>query len=488
MSEDEDQDDYYRKNQELGPEGLYQLAAEEARRPGAPGNKQRRILSRLAALLELPDEKARLIEDLAEQKRATGKLGPARKFARRQLYARTVRYAYGTPEPSPRSEDMLAKLRMALDYQDEDHERVMEQLIDQGWAPPRPLPARAERVAQAEARRRKREEDPEEKAALEIATERMKKVEKLLESAGAAPLPPEEVPSSHELKANLFETMSGLPSAPPEPKVPRAKATKDPRQPFVVGLAIGAVLALLPVTFFLGTRWVRPPPPPTSRPSPPPPATAPSPPPATVAPVPTTPPSAAAVASRPPVAADPRPLGERLLDTLPPLGSDGAAGLAWLSWLQARMAERAQGVDTELAQHLDVRRREVDRRFAQRNEAIFQSSRDMSEPTRFDPALIQEGVALVRAAEDEPKLAQALVHSWFLGLLAFYTEPRGYLADPTLYQGLARVMVDGLRARPVLAKSGGGLVVRVIGEDLRDSEREELQVVGREVLDRLPRP
>ena len=132
-------DDFYKRNEDLDEVGLYQLAAEEAARPGKRTPKSSKILKSLIESLGLFDAQVREIEDLVEQKRRAGLLGKVRKFSRRQLYARCIRYTHHSGDPSPANAELLEHLREAMEFGPEMHEQLLERLIDQGWAPPGPL-------------------------------------------------------------------------------------------------------------------------------------------------------------------------------------------------------------------------------------------------------------------------------------------------------------------------------------------------------------
>lgn len=142
--------DFYDRRRALTREGLYQLAAEEAIRPGEVAPKIRGVLDDLARRLALAADVATEIEALAERKRAAGELGAERRFSRRQLYARAIRYSCSGGEPRPSEWELLSHLRAAVHYEDSAHERVLELLIDQGWAPPVPPSATPPAAASSE--------------------------------------------------------------------------------------------------------------------------------------------------------------------------------------------------------------------------------------------------------------------------------------------------------------------------------------------------
>lgn len=551
-------DDRYRKGERLSPAGLYQLAAEEARRPGAPSKKQRVVLSRLAAGLELEAHVQREIEDLAETKQSEGRLGGKRKFSRRQLYARTLRYAFVEPELSRQDRHLLGVLRAAMGYTDADHEKVLDALIDQGWAPPHPaasgeikikqqaegsfelqdaaaLKERARRIAtqaedaQADASEDDGalegsagsrpapvapEEDPdvsdaEDKSRLEMATDRMKKVpgqparvRDLLKTQsgemradGAL-----EPASSDEIRPNLFETMSGLPMMQESSAGRLLHSIPASRRPLVVGIVIGVLLALVPASFMLGLRWANAPGP---APTKPPPATQPATQPATRPPTQAPPPTRAPQPDPPPRITRPiqvpplqpdgseprRPAGEVLVETLPALAPGPDGGLQMLEWIGAELMRRRDQVPRAMRQHLKVRRRDLDRRFAMRNEAIFEGGRDPTDNAGgYEARTLLEAQTFLRGVEDEGDLAAGLTHAYYLVLLGFYVDPTRYEDDLQAYQSLIPLLLEHLHDIPDLEKSGSRILLRVLGEDLRDTDNEGLQALGLELLGAMMAP
>lgn len=490
-------DDFYQRNKDLDEAGLYQLAAEEAARPGKRTPKSTQILKGLVDGLGLFDAQVREIEDLVEQKRRAGLLGKVRKFSRRQLYARCIRYTHHAGDPSPANAELLETLRDAMGFDAQDHEQLLERLIDQGWAPPGPLtrsgmnlpkksspeggapdsPPAAPRVAPPPAAPGVAPDDEQsESQDLKVRPTashvKVAAAEGMFEDvtpSGALELrgEPESVDN---LAFDPFETTAGA------NRLARKAAAEGPapgmstRQQFWMGAGIGALVVMIPLAFWMGTRQGPPPPAPTVEewptvpPTPPPPTPSPS-------PKPTPPP-------KPP--ADP---WKAFLDSLPPTGESMVSGVKLLQAMGTRLLE-ADEVAKPLAEHAQSHRDAINQTFARRNEQIFEAAQWGGEFGGYHKEALQEARA---ALADAPKaeLPSRLVHAYYQGLLAFYIEAALYPKHSDVYSELVPAWVALLKKRPALARSGAGMVLRVIGEDLRDGQDEALSKLGVQLLDAL---
>lgn len=494
--------DFYDKKRDLTPEGLYQMAAEEARRPGEVDEKRRAILARLASEIGLDAEGVAKVEALAEEKHQQGSLGKIRKFSRRQLYARVIRYAYWDGEPSEEVAAMLLSLRNLVGYKDADHERVMEALIDQGWAPPKPIPTRPDSVVRRTAASRDASDEGEPLSMASTAFDAPSEAQDRLEmntkaqaTVKSSDLVKEDMgyasDEAAEAEADLFETMSAnsserrtSPPAAPEkkPGVPTIQVVQP--QPsnkgFFIGLGAGLVVALVPLVFFLSsmTEAPPPPPPPATRKPPPPPPPPPSPPPPTKTPGPPEPPTPPPPPPPPPAI----PAGKRLLEGFT-LAVTPDGGISYLQILQDYLIAKGPTAARAVEQHLKMQRKDVDSAFAMRNEAIFEAARGSHGANGgFVIELVDESFRAVRVTEKEDALPDAVIHAYYKALLAYYVDPAKYLEDAETYAQLVPLLVTGLKKIPNMKKSGCAIVIRVIGEDLRDSGDPGLSQLGQDLL------
>lgn len=512
--------DFFKRDQDLTAPGLYQLAAEEAARPGRRTEKSTRILKRLRDDLGLFDAQVREIEALAEEKRQAGTLGKNRKFSRRQLYARAIRYTHWNGDPSPENAQLLAVLREALGFDEKDHENLLERLIDKGWAPPRQI-----------TRRPRVEPSPEmhiERAPVRPApppsgeqplpsTSASGSVDLDPESQVAPPPRPEPAPVAPQRPppparsgstpgappSREMESLEGIPLNPLEttPHLPidRSKLPGAPGNPppppnqvkqMVMGVLVGALLVAVPVGLWMfaqggsGTGeeddWPEAPTVQASAPATPTaaPTAEPPPPPATPtrAPEPPRPPEP----PPPPKPADPM---EVFRNTIPAASPTPSGGLELLTWLRSELGQpgRVRGLE----EHVNGFRKKISASFARRNEEIFEASQWQGKAGGYSNDFHEKALTLLRETESPEEIPGNLAHAYFLTLLAFYMDAPEYASRQAEFDRLSQELVDSLQALPALGTSGAGQVIRVIGEDLRDSDSDALSVTGTKLLDAL---
>lgn len=159
------------------------------------------------------------------------------------------------------------------------------------------------------------------------------------------------------------------------------------------------------------------------------------------------------------------------------------SGVKLLSALGQRMSE-TQTVEAPLKLHAQDARDAINQSFARRNEQIFEAAQWGGEAGGYDKASLEAARAhLVEGPE--AKLPERLVHAYYMGLLAFYMEAQRYPKHADLYAELVPSWVDLLKKRPAMRRAGAGMVLRVIGEDLRDGPDEDLSKLGEKLLDAL---
>jgi hypothetical protein len=154
-------------------------------------------------------------------------------------------------------------------------------------------------------------------------------------------------------------------------------------------------------------------------------------------------------------------------------------GLALVGWLHQ-----------ELALH-DVEepsrdfRKEINASFAKRNEEIFEASQWKGTAGGFSRTYHAKSLETLRSVEDLEKIPEVVSQAYFFSLLAFYMDGKEYLLLSKQFEDLVPSLISALEKTPALARSAPGKVIRVIGEDLRDSDSEKLSVLGLNLLEAL---
>lgn len=471
MSDPADRD-HYQRHADLSAAGVLQLVAEECLRAGPLGEKQQRFVSDLAGKLGVVEPTAAAVLAAAEAKRLAGALGEPRRFQRRQLYARVIRYAYWAGDPPEETAGYLRTLRRATGFSDLDHDVTMERLIDLGWAPPR----KATSLVPGSSELAMREQLEAAKAALAAET-----------------LANEEEPG--EAEAEMLASAGEMPAVAGAP-VPAAPVSSPARAPAVapsprtllgVGLALGILVAAVPLAYMKGAldQELGAP----ARPAHP-----------VVAPTPSAGPTAPAPGTRlpaPPVAASPpaRPArpptpaqappgkipGERFAEGLEAPGAGLESGLEYLVALTGRLAKPREKLARAVEMHARERAAEVEGAFARRSEANYRAMA-AGGGGGYGAALAADGLARLREVELEHEVLAAAVHAHFLAVLAFMVEPGEYEAASEFYARLVPILLDSLDELPELRQGAVALPLRTLAEDLQDGAVADLRRLGSQLL------
>jgi hypothetical protein len=486
--------DFIKHNQDLDEAGLYQLAAEEAARPGKRTKKSTTILTALVESLELFDAQVREIEALAEEKRKAGLLGPNRKFSRRQLYARAIRYTHWNGDPSPANAELMRKLREALHFTLDDHEQLLEKLIDKGWAPPKKITRSPPGSTDPQVEKIQLNQRPSPPATmsasasvdLEPPTQEVQPPER----PAKPPLsPPEEGDSLDNIQINPLETTPHLPLRRQDltlaPSLSEQEKPDSRKKQMALGMILGILLVALPVAFWMSLQkpapedipdeeWPtaptqttaptpsqKPPPPPTQKPALP---------------------TKVAPPTRVPPPPKPKSLLELFQEQLPQAKESPPGGLELLTWLRTRMVRNAPTCIQALKAHPKLFRKKINKSFARRNEQIFEASQWDGKAGGFSPDFYNQAMASLQGIEKADEIPKEMAHAYFLVLLAFYMDTARYPIHLADFKKLVPELKATLQSLPSLAGSGAGMVLRVIGEDLRDCDSPELSTLGLELL------
>lgn len=463
----------------------------------------------LQKALELFPAEARKIEDWVEAKRSQGGIGPKRAVSRHQLYARALRYAYSycrDTQEIQAARGLLRTLREAIGYSQTDHDKVIEALIDKGWAPPPEVNlVRTDQIPRVDLKEKPgaksdRSYQPE-------SAETAKPVSLPEPSPEPAPepppppdpLPPSPPPEAHEdppseggafLSALVEETVRSETELPSQASGSSAELGTlesqeirdfDPletsasmrvlrpslwnrirAQGMGVGLGLGLLLAGVPSALWWMNQGPRGP-------------------------------------GAEPISQLPRPAensealpafpaespATKLYDALPSGKRDFEGGIALLKWFQKEAKKEPDKLRQALPLHSQFRGAQIHAGFAKRNEEIYRFSRFQEGHGGF------QGLQLARAVEEVQEIRRPeerehrLCHFLFRVLLAYFMDPSRYPDYASDFQELVTVLQDLLEAYPEISASGSGMVLRALGEDLRDSEVATLSRLGRGLLERL---
>jgi hypothetical protein len=455
------QQDLYRREEELTAQGVFQMALEECFRSGSPGEELEQFLQRLGLSLGLGEDSQGRIGLLVESKYREGFLGRPRRFHRRQLYARILRYAYWNGDPSPECAHILGLLRREIGFTDLDHDVTMEKLIDLGWAPPK----RATPLVPDSCELRMIEAYNAAKAALIAESLSADPVEEEVEAKGNVEEDRPRVASiSNQARRSVLDT---------GPRTRDPNSSRSPVQLLGAGLGLGLLIALIPISYLKGAldtslaaraegqslartpqvqpaEALSPPPSPSVEPLPPPPES-------TLTP------------------------GQRCLAKFASSGSSGD-GLAFLESLHSFLKERGELARLEMEEQGRKERQQNNGRFSARSEANYRSFGKTGKGGGISTELLKESRLLILSVRKEEELLTTVIHSHFLALLAYMVEAKVYAKQERTYLRFVEVMKSALQEIPGLKAAGSSLVLRGIGEDLRESESEALREQGWELL------
>lgn len=120
-------DDCYEKGKELTPEGLYQLATDEAMRDGVVNEAEENLLRIMAEFLRIEKGRALQIRERSAALYRQGLLGEERLFVPKEFYKRVLRYVLLGRRVSKNEQLMIGALRRLFKMTDEAHDLLFEQ-------------------------------------------------------------------------------------------------------------------------------------------------------------------------------------------------------------------------------------------------------------------------------------------------------------------------------------------------------------------------
>ncbi len=148
-------------------------------------------------------------------------------------------------------------------------------------------------------------------------------------------------------------------------------------------------------------------------------------------------------------------------------------------------AKKTEGMQQAIDTHSETMRNEINLSFSTRNEQIFESAQWGGKQGNIDLDSMQLAHSYISGTSKEKEIAARLTHGMYLSLLGLYLEAEYYAPSKPMYLEIVPKLTGFLSTYKLVSKSGIGLVLRVIGEDLRDGEDPALSQTGQTLLQKL---